>query len=315
MKAHLAERESSHARTPTLKLEPEPYEAARQLPQPREITAEYKKHSLAASYWGDIPKSAQPLRYVPPQEAEETFLRGLLDTPTDHPQKDLADWVVSVALHILVVGAVVVVPLLFTQAIDLHSFQLTYLTMPKPPAAAPPPPPEIQQVARRIPRPTVSAALVAPALIPKRIEMIKDPAPPDLSAEGVIGGIPGGENGGVLGGILGGVQNGPAAPPPPPALKKTIYRVGGDVKPPKQIAVVQPEYSPIARAAHAEGVVFIDAIIDEHGDVVEAHAVSGPGLLIAAALRAVAQWKYEPTYLDGMPVAIRMEVQVHFSLH
>jgi len=104
------------------------------------------------------------------------------------------------------------------------------------------------------------------------------------------------------------------APPAPSATKK-VYRVGGDVKPPRELKVVPPIYSPIAQMAHLEGVVVIDAVIDEHGDVVEGRAVSGPGLLIPAALNAVMQWKYEPTYLDGTPVAIRMEVQVHFRLH
>jgi len=61
--------------------------------------------------------------------------------------------------------------------------------------------------------------------------------------------------------------------------------------------------------------VVIDAVINEDGDIVQAHVVSGPGLLVAAALRAVARWKYEPTILDGTPVPIEMQVQVHFSMH
>ena len=160
----------------------------------------------------------------------------------------------------------------------------------------------------------VQSAFVAPTLIPRRIETIKDAPAPDVAPEGVMGGIPGGEAGGVLGGILGG--HGPAAPSvPAPEAKKTVYRIGGDVKPPRQITIVEPSYPPVARTAHVEGVVVIDATIDERGDVVEARAVSGPGLLIPAALKAVVQWKYEPTYLDGTPVPIQMEVQVEFHLH
>ena len=51
----------------------------------------------------------------------------------------------------------------------------------------------------------------------------------------------------------------------------------------------------------------IDAVIDPHGNVVRAHAVSGPGLLIPAALAAVDRWKYAPTYLNGEPVSIAMQ--------
>lgn len=314
MNAPAAEKERHHAKPKTLTLELEPPEVAPELPSPAQEIGGYKKHSLAAHYWGDIPQSAQPLRYVPAAEAQATFLKGLLDTPTDHRERNPVDWLISVAVHVVVVSAVLIAPLAFTQAIDLHNFQLTYLSMPKPPAAAPAPlPPAMQQAPRRVLRAIQTAALTAPALIPKKIAQVKDdnlPADPG----GVIGGIPGGETGGVLGGILGGTQLGTAQPPPPPAAKKAVYRVGGDVKPPRAITVVQPVYSPIARQAHAEGVVVIDAIIDEHGDVVEARAVDGPGLLLASAVKAVSQWKYEPTYLDGTPVAIRMEVQVRFSL-
>jgi outer membrane biosynthesis protein TonB len=42
--------------------------------------------------------------------------------------------------------------------------------------------------------------------------------------------------------------------------------------------------------------------------------VSGPGLLIGAALESVGKWKYEPTRLNGEPVSVEMRVQVHFSL-
>jgi protein TonB len=47
---------------------------------------------------------------------------------------------------------------------------------------------------------------------------------------------------------------------------------------------------------------------------VQARAVSGHPLLIAAALQAVLQWKYEPTTLSGTPVSVQMEVTVHFNL-
>jgi protein TonB len=61
--------------------------------------------------------------------------------------------------------------------------------------------------------------------------------------------------------------------------------------------------------------VVIEAIIDEHGDVIDVHAVSGHPLLIQAALKAVKERKYEPTILDGEPVSIDLIAQVafHFS--
>ncbi|MGA2511775.1 MAG: energy transducer TonB, partial [Candidatus Acidiferrales bacterium] len=70
----------------------------------------------------------------------------------------------------------------------------------------------------------------------------------------------------------------------------------------------------IAKAAHIEGTVILDAIIDEHGNVVEVHALSGPALLMSSALKAVSERKYEPTILDGEPTAIRLNVKVEFKL-
>jgi outer membrane biosynthesis protein TonB len=61
-------------------------------------------------------------------------------------------------------------------------------------------------------------------------------------------------------------------------------------------------------------VVSQDAVIDTQGNVVELKAVSGPPLLIPAALEAVRQWKYEPTYLNDQAVAVELIVTVTFHL-
>ncbi|MGC2707316.1 MAG: energy transducer TonB, partial [Candidatus Acidiferrales bacterium] len=161
--------------------------------------------------------------------------------------------------------------------------------------------------------------MMAPSVIPRKIAIIKeDPLPPE-PAGGVVGGVPGGVPGGTLGGVLGGIIGGAASPmaavaPPPPPPMKRIIRVGGKVDPPKQTYAPELKYPAIARAAKVEGTVVIDAIIDEQGNVVQAHVVSGPGLLIGAALQSVEQWKYEPTRLNGEPVSVEMHVQVHFAL-
>ena len=65
---------------------------------------------------------------------------------------------------------------------------------------------------------------------------------------------------------------------------------------------------------HMQGVVIIDAIVDEQGNVVEAKIVSGPPLLIQSALDAVKKWKYEPTYLNDQPVPVQLNVTVTFRL-
>jgi len=43
-------------------------------------------------------------------------------------------------------------------------------------------------------------------------------------------------------------------------------------------------------------------------------AISGPPLLIPAALTAVAKRKYEPTVLDGQATPVDLRVEITFSL-
>lgn len=292
-----------------------PIDAAlvKKLPPPAQSVDFYKKHSLAARHWGAIAGSAEGLRQVSAEEAQETVLRGLLDTPLEKSGRSPREWVVAVAIHVAIISALVLIPLAFLEKLDSTDLQATYLTMPTPPAPPPPPPSAPEPVRKVAPHFHVNA-ITMPTAIPKKVVAYKDESAPDVG--GVTGGVSGGEAGGQLGGVLGGIGAGPAPPPPPPApaATKGIHRVGGDVRPPRQLVRIDPDYPTIARANRVEGVVVIDAVIDEQGDVTRARAISGSGLLIPAALKAVMRWKYEPTYLDGMPVSIEMEVEVGFHL-
>jgi protein TonB len=247
-------------------------------------------------------------------QAQETFLKGMLDMPSLHDQRNPLDLFVSLAVHIILVAAIILAPLLFTQVLDVHSFEAVFLVAPMPPAAPPPPAAaQAMRSARPVARLIDTSKLTAPAVIPAKIRIVSDQAP-DLG-DGVPGGVPGGVAGGVLGGIIGGVTDTPKTVAPPAPQERKILRVGGDVKPPVPISTPNPRYPALALAAHIEGTVVIDAVIDEQGNVVEARAVDGPPLLIAAALEAVSSWKYQPTYLNGQPVALKTHVQVVFRLH
>ena len=83
------------------------------------------------------------------------------------------------------------------------------------------------------------------------------------------------------------------------------------MKPPRAIYRPAPEYPILALQARIEGDVEIDAVIDKDGNVVQARAMSGPPMLIGAALKAVSGWKYEPTYLNGEPYPIELTVRRH----
>jgi periplasmic protein TonB len=115
----------------------------------------------------------------------------------------------------------------------------------------------------------------------------------------------------VPGGVVGGIPAGPTAAPPPGGP----VRVGGDIKPPRKVKDVRPVYPPAAQAAGVQGIVILEAIIDTSGRVSEAKVIRSVDLLDMAALDAVRQWEFEPTLLNGQPVAIIMSVTINFALN
>ncbi|MGD8331029.1 MAG: M56 family metallopeptidase [Acidobacteriota bacterium] len=93
------------------------------------------------------------------------------------------------------------------------------------------------------------------------------------------------------------------------------YRVGGDIEEPQRVRYVAPEYPELARRARMEGFVILQAVIDRDGNVQDAEVLRGLGLgLDTAALDAVRQWKYTPTYYKGRPVEVILTVNVVFQL-
>jgi TonB family protein len=117
-------------------------------------------------------------------------------------------------------------------------------------------------------------------------------------------------------------------PPPPPAPQPTAgwveyrtlvdqykaVRIGGGISAPAKIRDVKPVYPPIAQVSRIQGVVIIEALIDEGGRVIEGRVLRSIPLLDQAALDAVKQWEYEPTRLNGVPTAVVMTVTVNFVL-
>jgi protein TonB len=222
----------------------------------------------------------------------------------------------SVVGHSVALAIIILIPLLYTHSMDLSQFRNTFLVAPPPPS----PPPAARKVTSHRAFHLRDAELYQPRVIPRQIAQIKDePPPPQPAFSGVPGGVPGGIPGGQLGGVLGGIlgqENRLLVPQPPlkPVPRHGPYRVGGKVQAPRLIRQVQPIYPTIAKEARISGEVEIDSVIDEHGNVTQMKVVSGNPLLVPAALNAVEQWKYQPTLLNGWPIAVDMEVTVTFKL-
>ena len=92
------------------------------------------------------------------------------------------------------------------------------------------------------------------------------------------------------------------------------YRIGGAMPPPKKLKDVPPSYPALAQQARVQGVVIMDARIDEQGMVSDVRTLRSIPLLDQAAVDAVKQWQYAPTLLNGVAVPVRMTVTVNFTL-
>jgi periplasmic protein TonB len=265
-------------------------------------------------------RAAKPERARAIQPAFEFSKVVLLEENHFKTGSRMLDVAISVLLHVVVIAAPILAGLYFTDTINIKQLASTMLIAPPPPP--PPPPPALSAVIR----PPVlhrlfmnGGKLFAPTVIPKQIAEIKEaPLEPDPNlggvADGVPGGVPGGQLGGVLGGGIGGVLNTARPVAPPSGKTNAPLRVGGRVRPPRPIIQTKPEYPALARQAHIRGQVEIDAVLDDHGNVVEMKIVSGPPVLYQAALDALKKWKYEPTYLNDQPVAVQMLVTISFQL-
>jgi TonB family protein len=98
-----------------------------------------------------------------------------------------------------------------------------------------------------------------------------------------------------------------------PELTQRV-RVGGNVMTSKIEHQVPPVYPPDALAAHVEGDVVLHSILAKDGSVKELQYISGPPLLMRAAMDAVRQWRYTPFLLNGQPVEVDTSIDVKFSL-
>lgn len=102
--------------------------------------------------------------------------------------------------------------------------------------------------------------------------------------------------------------------PPMPEPPKDIYRVG-EIENPERIHYVAPLYTEIARRARVEGVVRLQAIINKHGNVTDLKVMKALTMgLTEEALKAVRQWRYKPSTVDGRPVNVLLTVTVRFKL-
>src|SRR6185369_9273455 len=210
----------------------------------------------------------------------------------------------SFGLQIALVGVLVLIPLLFTEALPKTQL-MTFLVAPPPPPPPPPPPAATPiKVVKQVQTDIINGQLRTPTKIPEKVQMIKeDEAPPPMMSAGVVGGVPGGVPGGQMGGVIGGIISSSPVAVPKVATPQRV-RVSQGVTQGLLLRQVKPNYPQLARTARIQGAVLLQAEISKSGDIQNLRVISGHPMLIQSALEAVKQWKYKPYYLNGEPVEV-----------
>lgn len=266
---------------------------------------------------------AQKVRQIPQLlQRRPLFADSLLDSGKQERNRRNFATGVSFMLQCVLIGSLLVLPLMFTEALPQQQL-LTFLVAPSPPPPPPPPAAEaVAKAARQMQSDLLTGGqLRTPSRIPAKVQMIpEEEAPPPLSsmggvAGGVPGGIPGGQLDGVIGGIISSTSNLAVVPKlTVPAAPKRV-RISQGVTKGLLIQKIEPKYPKLAQAARIEGQVVLSAVISKTGTVENLVLVSGHPFLVPAAIEAVSQCRYRPYLLNGEPVEVETTITVTFQLN
>jgi len=236
----------------------------------------------------------------------ETSLLTSSESPLKH--QGLTAFV-SFFLETIFVGALIVLPMLFTDALPLRGLK-RIVDIPAPPRFVPTEPipimrqshqqelnaPEALRVSRNIPR--------------SSIPMVDPPALPPTLADPYASNVPASQTNSQISDVLNFHRTAPARNGSP--LTKR-WRVSDGVEQGLLIREVKPIYPPLARQAGVQGEVILQAVIGKDGRIENLRVISGNPLLAKAAWDAVVQWRYRPYLLDGEPVEVETQITVNFK--
>ena len=216
-------------------------------------------------------------------------------------------WMIAaLAFNGSILTAMILVPLIYPEALPSHAFAFLMAVPPPPPS----PPPVVRQAASAasVPSPALQDPLAAPRLIPNSIAIVRDSGPAPI---GPIGALDTGT------GVPYGMGDSFPSQPAPRVVRAAPsgpVRISSGVA--ASIAIYRPipVYPALARAARVEGTVVLEATISKSGSIENLRVVGGPAMLRQAALDAVSQWGYRPYLLNGEPVAVETTVNVVFNL-
>ena len=244
--------------------------------------------------------------------ADSMFTDSMLET--SWAQRTRRNWttMTSFGLQAVIIGLLLLLPLLRTVGLPAARTVSTPISRgrnaPEPLAPAP-----RRGVFTATQTTTLSSVLMQPQRMPAVINIGADepvPEPPGGPGGGIPGtGIPPGAGNGLISNIIG---THPIPPSPPPTIThaiRTSSMLEGNL-----IRRVEPVYPPLARSARIQGPVVLSALISKAGTIEDLRALSGPPMLVRAAIDAVSQWRYRPYILNNEPIEVETQITVNFYL-
>ena len=221
------------------------------------------------------------------------------------PGKKAGALAVSLGVQTLAVGTLLLIPLLYTDHLPFVQLQIpTFL-----PAAPPAPIPE--PVVRTNARVRAGSVFTMPKSIPP---LNTQPEPIENAPE-----LPSRVDAGPTVPLGPSVIFNQVIPPLPPpqeieSAPSKPLAVTSVIQSAKLVRKVTPVYPKFAIMARVSGTVHLIGTIGRDGMIEQIQVVSGPPLLVQAAVEAVRQWVYQPTMLNNKPVEVIAPIEVIFNL-
>jgi protein TonB len=231
---------------------------------------------------------------------------------------------VAILLHLVALATFTFAGYWHIDAVPEPALNVVFFT------SAPPPPPPVRGSGRPETKPPVKPPTPQPVAPERPTQPADTPDQTPTATSPVVENVADLPPGGDLRGSEHGVEHGdpdfgvdfsdgppgPSVPiaATPPVDDRPIY-VGGAVKKPEILFRMEPKYTEVARRAGVEGVVVLQAVIDEKGNVTELKILrSLPMGLDQAALDAVRMWRFKPATLQERAVKVFFNLTVNFKI-
>ncbi len=238
------------------------------------------------------------------------FADYVSDSPWDNRSRRGLTTMASFTLQAIAVGALFLLPLIYTQALPQLQFMVALVAPSAPPAPAP-----AHATAATSSNLLPDGKIRAISRIPTVTPIVIDEVAPPRTSPGVVGVVGGSGDRWTDNPVINAIGQVPVGIVPALRAVQTAHPlIVSRMMEGNLIRRVQPDYPLVAKSARIQGEVVLAAVIGKDGAIQNLHVLKGHPMLVKAAVDAVQQWRYRPYVLNGDPVEVETQVTVKFVL-